>query len=405
LGNSSNSNGSPAENKCPICESEHVSTFLHRNQIPVHQNLVCMTDADAVSVPRGDLTLVVCHTCGFIYNSTFDSTKMHYNSGYDNAQLFSPRFQEHVTALVDWLVTERNVRHNLIVEIGCGKGEFLRALIDTAGTNNKGIGIDPGYAGPLSILDGRLRFEKRYFDAVYPPIKGEIVVCRHVIEHISAPIQLLELIHPIVADYPSARLFFETPTVEAILRGNVWWDFFYEHCSYFTQESLTTAFMQAGFHVNSVQHVFGGQYLWLEASTPHSPVKATLNPAQVPVLANAFAVDQEENIETWLLLLKKLASVHKIALWGAGAKGVTFANMLDPQREYLSCVVDANPAKQRTFLVGTGHPIVSPDDLVEHEITCALVLNPNYFDEIQTLLKEKHIEIDLINMEERQFIR
>ena len=44
------------------------------------------------------------------------------------------------------------------------------------------------------------------------------------------------------------------------------WDFFYEHCSYFNAQSLQTAFEVAGFHVKRVAHVFGEQYVWLEAT-------------------------------------------------------------------------------------------------------------------------------------------
>jgi len=42
--------------------------------------------------------------------------------------------------------------------------------------------------------------------------------------------------------------------------------FFYEHCSYFSSDSLIAAFEISGFHIERVQHAFGGQYLWLEAS-------------------------------------------------------------------------------------------------------------------------------------------
>jgi hypothetical protein len=78
-----------------------------------------------------------------------------------------------------------------------------------------------------------------------------------------------------------------------------------------------------------------------------------------------------------------------IAIWGAGAKGVTFANLIDPQSQRIACVVDVNPNKQGHFVPGTGHPIVGPMDVQAHGIRTALVLNPNYIYEIESLLTSR----------------
>src|SRR5213078_3046347 len=95
-------------------------------------------------------------------------------------------------------------------------------------------------------------------------LPADVVVCRHVIEHIPRPLDLLRAVRQAVAARPHARVCFETPCVEWVLRNQVVWDFFYEHCSLFSAASLATAFRAAGFEVTDVRHVFHGQYLWLE---------------------------------------------------------------------------------------------------------------------------------------------
>jgi hypothetical protein len=86
-----------------------------------------------------------------------------------------------------------------------------------------------------------------------------------------------------------------------------------------------------------------------------------------------------------------------VALWGAGAKGVTFANLLDPNCELLDCLVDLNPAKQGCFVPGTGHPIVRHDELDARGVRTALAMNPNYTPENVELLRSVGSRAELID--------
>ncbi|MEZ6147670.1 MAG: methyltransferase domain-containing protein [Planctomycetaceae bacterium] len=94
----------------------------------------------------------------------------------------------------------------------------------------------------------------------------DVVVSRHVIEHIPQPVEFLSAIRDRCQNSSEARVFIETAQREWILRSRTYWDFFHEHCSIFTDASLTTACERVGLAVPDVRHVFGGQYLWLEAT-------------------------------------------------------------------------------------------------------------------------------------------
>ena len=226
---------------CPICRSDKNSIFLERKNVPVHQNLVCDTREEALGVTRGDLILVMCE-CGFLFNESFDESLLSYGERYNNSQMASPIFQEYLDTLVDHL----DLQNKTIVEIGCGQGDFLKKLC----VRNRGIGFDPSYVGDEKW--GRCRFVKSY----YKPTPADVVVCRHVIEHTSRPMGLLNSI-----DAP--KVFFETPNLNWILDNNTYWDFFYEHCSYFTKATLELSFQLAGYE-GEAQESFGGQYLWFE---------------------------------------------------------------------------------------------------------------------------------------------
>lgn len=355
---------------CPICQSES-EEFLCREAVPVNQNSIFRSQSAAVSAPRGDLSLAVCRTCGFIFNQAFKPMSQMYGDGYDNAQTFSPSFSDYVNELVGKLVGSGVVGCR-VLEIGCGDGLFLRKIVESG---NIGYGFDPSYSGPRSDLNGHIMFEKEYYEI---PVEADVVICRHVIEHVQSPLDLLKIVN---AD----RIFIETPDVEWILKNQVIWDFFYEHCSYFSAASLSMALEATGFMVNRVWRVFGDQYLFVEASRIKSDV--TCDAGDMPVLARRFAVVEKSITEN--------LDVDGIALWGAGAKGTTLANLVDPQCERIPCLVDLNPRKQNAYVAGTGHPIVDYKRLPKLGVKAAMVMNPNYVRECRSLLSKARMSLDI----------
>jgi len=382
---------------CPVCDSNSLSDFLTREQVPVHQNLLMRDQAAAMDIPRGDLALVACHDCGFIFNRAFDPRKIMYGEDYENTQACSPSFNEHLDGLVRRMVVEQNVRDCHVVEVGCGNGLFLRKLVAYDGAGNRGSGFDPSYRGAESELDGRLKFSARYYDSECADVPADVIVCRHVIEHVPRPLLMLEDIKKALARAPKARIFFETPCVEWILENLVVWDFFYEHCSYFSAGSLSTAFEAAGFEVQSIEHVFEGQYLWLEATLPKTRARIDKRPGTVVAQAQRFARLEAKLKEDWRRKIRARASEEKVALWGAGAKGVTFANLIDGSRQLIDCVVDLNPLKQGHYVPGTGHPIVSYQALTERGVSTAILMNPNYREENLALLRAAQANVRLID--------
>ncbi len=233
-------------------------------------------------------------------------------------------------------------------------------------------------------------------------LNADAVVCRHVIEHIPDPVALLRVVRGTLAE-GTARVFFETPSVDWILEHGVVWDFFYEHCSYFSDSSLATAFRRAGFAVDMVERTFGRQYLWAEAhAAPPAEENATTanqaSDAAVSQLALRFAAREAALVDELRERLERLARSGPVAIWGAGAKGVTLANLVDPTCRLVSCIVDLNPNKQGGYLPGTGHPIVAPARMADYGVRTAVLTNPEYFEENARLLRDAALDINLMDL-------
>lgn len=376
--------------------------FLRRDSVPVHQNLLLATAAEARSLATGALDLHICPHCGFAFNAAFRPDLLAYGEDYDNTQTWSGAFEAYVDGLARAMVVVSGVRGCRVVEVGCGKGLFLRKLVEFPGADNTGFGFDPSYVGPDVACDGKLRFHRSFYDASAAALKADAVVCRHVIEHVEDPMSLIRSVRSALSESPGARVFFETPDLEWILRHQVVWDLFYEHCSLFTAGSLAAAFASEGFQVVDVRRQFGDQYLWLEARAERTGLEARtertgqsafarINPSalarinEVPAIvemAMAFGRAERTLQQGWQETLRAARRGGEVAVWGAGAKGVTFCSLADPDCERIRNVIDVNPAKQGMFVAGTGHPIVSPEQAKGAGIATILVLNPNYRDEI-----------------------
>lgn len=372
---------------CPVCDGTQRFAFLERQRVPVFQNAPRATAGEARAIARAALRLVVCESCGFVSNDAFDAASMRYAGGYENEQTHSGVFEAHVEALVASLVRS-GMRGRRVLEAGCGAGDFLRRLCREGG--NRGIGFDPAYRGPEQDLGGAVRFVADYYRGPTGTGEGtqgvDVVISRHVIEHVPDPRALLRALRAACEGRPDARLLLETPDVEWILAQGVVEDFFYEHCSYFPTGALRHAASREGFRVTDQAALFGGQYQWLEAVADGTPDAATLpeasDVARICALARRYAREVPERIATLARRIEALAARGGVAIWGAGAKGVTLLDLCDPECRFVACAVDINPRKQGRFVPGTGHPIVAPAALRGQGIRHVIVMNPNYEQEV-----------------------
>ena len=370
--------------------------FLDRANVPVHQNVQYGDPKSARDAVRGDLKLASCGDCGFVTNLAFRQNLIEYGEGYENDQTSSPTFESHTGARIASLIA-LDIRGQFVVDVGCGQGQFLRRLCATG--ECFGLGFDPAYAGPPVVDDGRVSFVREFFGGSPHERAPDVVVCRHVIEHVPQPIAFLESVRAGLTPGHPTRLAFETPTVDWILEGTVVQDFFYEHCSYFTPESLRFAFNRAGFSDVHASRVFDGQYIWATAqygavADPSLAVRPAAD--RIAAAAAAYGELWARRSAALIHAVEQFARSGPVAIWGAGAKGVTFLNLIDPEHRRIACTVDMNKRKQGKFIAGTGHPIVAPEGILGREIHTIVAMNPNYADEIRRTVSELGSRADVV---------
>ena len=84
---------------CPNCKHADIEDFYTVKNAPVHSLVTIKDYEEAISVPRKDITLAFCNHCGFIFNSSFDTSLDYYTKGYEDQQGFSPTFVKFITGI------------------------------------------------------------------------------------------------------------------------------------------------------------------------------------------------------------------------------------------------------------------------------------------------------------------
>jgi SAM-dependent methyltransferase len=328
----------------------------------------------------GDFKAEFCGSCGHFFNAAFDEGRIGYTQTYENSLHFSPRFVQFSNELVDRLSRSYTLSGKTVVDIGCGKGDFLKRLCAISGA--RGIGFDKSFEEDRGETSDNLLFVRDWFSDAYPDVRPDFVSCRHVLEHINEPIDFLRTLrsHPGIS--PETVMYFEVPNALYTLRDLGIWDLIYEHVSYFTPDSLRAAFELAGFDVLAIGSSFGEQYLYIEAKPARqAPVRTSTAAATLRTLVDDFGRAYADKVSRWNGFLAQNDPAH-VAVWGAGSKGVTFVNALQAGPN-IAALVDVSPYKQGRFAPRTGTAVLAPEQLTSLSIRSLIVMNPLYRDEIK----------------------
>lgn len=332
---------------------------------PVQQNRVYNTVEDAISCPKGSIKLIQDRHTGLLYNSDFNPDLIIYDENYQNEQGYSPTFQKHLHDVLK--IIKKHFKGKRLLEIGCGKGNFLELLKD----NNFSVtGVDPAYEGPSTSVI------KKIFSSELG-IKGDAIILRHVLEHIPNPFLFLQSIAK--SNDNQGLVYIEVPCFEWICNNRAWFDIYYEHVNYFRKIDFIRFFGK----IIESGYLFGGQYLYVVADL------ATIRNYDTDTLVFdnlTLPSDFFNGIKQAVSLMQ--SHKGKNVVWGAASRGVIFAyHVYRYSGIKPDFIIDINPVKQGKFIPVTGLRVLKPEDAIEQlrEKDAIYIVNSNYYKEIQTL--------------------
>jgi SAM-dependent methyltransferase len=354
----------------------------------------------AIEIPRKDIILAFCNNCGFIFNSSFDTSLDYYTQGYEDQQGFSPTFLEFLTRLTQRFIDKYDIKNKKIIEIGCGKGDFLNLICELG--NNRGIGIDPAWIPDRIKNNPNVTFFKEFYSESHGEIEADCIICRHTLEHIHDTCKFIGIIRKSIKDNKKVVLLFEIPSIIRILKSQAFWDIYYEHCTYLSPGSLARLFRMNDFEVLDIYLEYDDQYLFLEAK-PSKDKSNVIHPLEESVVElKTLAEDFVEKINVQLgdwreKLIRFKEENKKVVIWGGGSKCVGFLTHFD-EIGLIDHVVDINPYMQGNYIPGIGKRYFSPEFLVDYQPDVVIVMNSVYMEEIRKMLGDRGLEPLLVGL-------
>jgi SAM-dependent methyltransferase len=379
-----------------------MQVFFELPRVPVNSCLLVDSRAAALDFTRGDIALGFCSHCAFISNVAFRRELTEYSGRYEETQGYSQTFNRFHRSLAEDLVERLGIQGKQVVEIGCGKGEFLSLLCSLG--SNRGVGFDPSYDDAREILSKNIDVEvrKEFFDEHSGAEDADFVCCKMTLEHIPATARFVRAARNAMRPSPDSIMFFQVPESMRILRDCAFEDIYYEHCSYFTPGSLARLFRNEGFDVRRIDVAYAGQYLTIEASLANpraesKPLPVEESVEQVALHVATFAERFRVATQRWDEFVVQRSEEGSVLLWGSGSKAVAFLRAV-PSSDAIQHVVDVNPYRHGHFMPGTGQRIIAPQSVAAMKPRAIIVMNPIYRDEIAAELQRHDVQTELVTL-------
>lgn len=356
---------------CRVCGAPFFGTPLLRyeNMPKAAQHF---PDAGSVDGERGaDLTVCQCSGCGLVQLS--EPPVPYYRDVIRAAAVSTPvkTFKSEQFARF----TERfGLAGRKVVEIGCGKGEFL-SLWQATGV--EAYGLEHADAAVAQCREAGLRVAQGYVEAPEQTLADgpfDAFALLMFLEHMPDPNASLRGIQRNLKD--GAVGLVEVPNFDMVLRNRVFSEFIADHLFYFTRETLEFTLRRNGFEIVECAELRDDYVL--------SAVVRKRAALDLSEFSGAQAKLSGELID---FIARYPAG--SVAVWGAGHQALAMISLagIGPRIHY---VVDSAPFKQGKFTPASHIPIVSPSMLDESPVAALIVMAASYSDEVAAIVRAKY---------------
>jgi len=352
---------------CPVCAASGCEKILHEKDGVLARYGFLNEKSDSNSESK-ELTLDIyhCNNCDFAWNAAFEYEKVEYDSdSIIESGTFSKRYMDYQYNTAYYLKKLIGYKPKVMVEIGAGSGLFIKEF-----DAEKKIAIEP--SDEAKRIDNSITVYNDFYTKEKFNFPANLIVSRQVLEHIINPV---EFINDIISSFESKDseeffIYLEVPNSTPTFRFGRFYDFYYEHCNYFTTKSLIHLAAKVGMEIVDISTGMDAELvsiLMKKGGTSSKKIEKNID-------ENRVALKQKLN--------DGLNSGKKIFAWGASGNGVQILNSLGISNEMISCVIDSDINKQGKFLPGTLQKIISPSEAVDHSPDIIIVLTQFHKNEI-----------------------
>ncbi len=355
---------------CRVCGAEFFKEPLlqYANMPKAAQNF-----PDAAALPRDtgvDLDVFQCSGCGLVQ---LGNEPVPYYREVIRAAAVSEVIKRSKTRQFADFVQKYSLHRRKILEIGCGRGEFLSLL---SALDVEAYGIEHSENAVAACVTNGLHVSQGYPERdgtklANGPFDGFLLLM--FLEHMPAPNTALRVIHDNLAD--GAVGLVEVPNFDMVLRNKLFSEFIGDHLLYFTKETLQTTLQLNGFDVLECYELRDDYVI--------SVIVKKRGPLDI-----AYFYDCQEKIKNDIEVYLNRFAAKRVAVWGAGHQALAIL-ALTGVSDRIRYVVDSAPFKQGKYTPATHVPIVAPEILCSDPVDAVIVMAASYSDEVAGIIRQR----------------
>ncbi len=330
-----------------------------------------LPDIGSLKEDKGvDLDIYQCVGCGLVQ---LKSAPVSYYREVVRAAAFSSEMRAFRIQQFNQLTEKYQLKNKKVVEIGCGKGEYL-SLIQSVGT--QAYGLEYSQASVAECLNQGLKVSQGYIESKsyniqHGPFDAFFILS--FLEHFPDPNSALQGIHHNLVD--GGLGFVEVPNFDMIIKHNLFAEFISDHLLYFTRETLKTMLNLNGFEVLECQNIW------------HDYIISAVVKKRQMLDISSFSFHQEKLRLAFDQVFDQFGK-KRVAVWGAGHQALAILALLD-LADRIRYIVDSATFKQNKYTPATHIPIVSPETLELDPVDAVIVMSASYSDEVVKIIREK----------------
>lgn len=315
-----------------------------------------------------EVSLCVCEDCGLVQ---LKNDAVYYYRDVIRAGGYSTTMEGLRKSQYKHFIEFASLEGKKIIEVGCGRGEFLGMLSDFPvegyGTEHKKDLVEIAKKAGLRVDEDFPESE----DHIFKNGPFDAFMSFNFLEHQPQPRTYLKAIYNNLCGEGYGLI--TVPSFEYIMEQNSFYEIIPDHIAYYSFESLTHLLNICGFEVLEKEMV------------NRDTISMIVKKRKLPDIGGIISKKNDiatEVVET----VKKYAKAGKIAIWGASHQGFTLCATTGIA-DYVDCIIDSAPFKQGKYAPASHIPIISPDEARNRKLEAIIIVAPGYTNEIANIIK------------------